>query len=454
MNIKKFRGYVCTKLVFYLKYSPIFDFKLFHMAEVNQGAQTQNQAQNGGTQPQAGKGLKMGKPLPALISDISIDPTLIDAANNLPSPNTPDSSAGASQSGTTTGTNGAAATQPPNGATNQPTGGQDKPKSQPTDLPGDDQVRKYLEAKGIKFDPNLSIEEQIKKLSQPATTPPPELTPEQKAKAEEALEQRILNSYIQSGGKVEDYVALKQITAVNLKDFSLAETKRELKKEGFTDDQIEQVIKERYYQFSDEEIEEYENEDEKNYAKKKRDFGSKKLEKKYAYVKTQAESVLKNLREAVLSQDAEVEQEKKFSSMVDEHSKKLPRKLTFQLGEVNGQALAPVDYDVEDSEINEVVETLKNPEKRQQFFYNTEGDLNLANVAEVMLRNKVLERAIVAAYQTGSTRAVEEVRKTFGGDPHSVGLTNGAGIASSTSTGKKGKLVSAGKPQVAVPQQK
>lgn len=279
---------------------------------------------------------------------------------------------------------------------------------------------------------------------------PVELTEEEKRKKDLELEDKILQQYRIQGGDVQNFVALKQIAQANLKEFSVAQLKKELRAEfpNNSDDQISQIIAERYYQFSDEEIDSLSDDDQKAIAKAKREYGSKKLSNRSSYLQKQAQDILKDLQDAVAEQDLQVAKETEFSSKVDESLSKMPRKLTFRLGELEGVEIPPVVYDVADSDFQNLADTLKDPVKRKQFFFNEDNSLRVENVAQVMLRNAILESAIKKTYLSATDRQVENFRKTFPHGPNDLGV-GGSGSAK----GRTGKLVAAGQPEVARPKQ-
>lgn len=314
----------------------------------------------------------------------------------------------------------------------------------------DDQLKNILKGKGIEFEGDF--EAMKNKLTTPAAAP--ELTAEQKVEQEKALNKRMLDLHIEQGGSPEQFVALQQIASMDLKQLSIASIKKEMRESGldFTDEQIDGIIKERYYQINPDELVKDEEEADEDF-KKKKDFitkkatlGSKRLENHSLHIKKNAEETLKDLRDAIAEKDAAELSEKQFSSKVDEFSKKVPRKITFELGEVLGQKLDPVTYDVTDSDITEVTNLLKDKAQREKFFFNEDKTLNLSKVMDVMLQNKYLQSAIKASYLEGGNRQVEIFKKTFPGTAFDVGV-GGETANANNKKGTPGKLVSAGKPE-------
>lgn len=312
----------------------------------------------------------------------------------------------------------------------------------------DEQLEKVLQGKGIKFDGGL---EGLKSKLAPAVAEP---TPEEKEKAEAAFEKRLLDFYMENGGKAEDYVNLKKIAASDLKELSVTAIKAEMKKEGFDDAEIEVVLKERYYQLNpdelqiaqDETVEDFEKR--KELTKKKVSYGSKKLENRSSYIKKEAESVLGKIKQAIETKDLLDKKEVAFSAKVDEHLKTIPRKMKIDMGKVDNVDVAPVEIEIPESVFTQIAETLKDPAKRKQFFFNEDNSLNLSNVAQTMAKNAALEHAVKFSLLEGQDRQVKIFEKTFAArNAKDVGLGGGSG---STKTPKKGVLAGYGKPEVIV----
>lgn len=313
----------------------------------------------------------------------------------------------------------------------------------------DEQLKKVLEGRGIKIEGDF---ESLKnKLNAPA--PGAEKTPEQKAEEEKAFEKRMLDHFIANGGSLETFMNLKQVASMDLKELSAAQVKIELEKEGFTPEEINTVLKERYYQLNPEELAQGENETPEEFAarkalvEKKIAFGSKKLESKSAHIKKQAEEGLAGLRSAIETQDLLAAKEAEFVSRIDTVASKLPSKVTIELGKVNDQQQAPVEYEVKPEDVAELVSTLKDPAKRKNILFNEDNSMNLEAVANMMLRNKILEGAVKAGYIEGGNRQVEQFEKIFPGrTAKDIGV---GGAPSGTTLGRKGVFKEAGKPEYA-----
>lgn len=322
----------------------------------------------------------------------------------------------------------------------------------------DEQFKELLKGKGIELD-DKGIEGLKEKLK-PAASTAPEPTAEEKAAAEAALEKRMLDHFTSHGGTVENFVALKQIASADLKELSASEIRREMKANDFSEEEINIVLKERYYQINPEElVRDEDNETEEEFAARKKliekkiAYGSKKLESKSSHIKKSAEDALSNLRAAIQTEDLLKAEEVKHSTRVDELTATLPRKLSIELGEgPKGQKLPTVEIDVTDEIISEVNATLKNindAEKSKQFLYNTDNSFNLQNIAQVMIRNKILEAALQKTYlegdKVGAERQVAEFEKIFPG--RTAAAIGVGGNNSQSANARKGHIVSRGQPE-------
>lgn len=305
----------------------------------------------------------------------------------------------------------------------------------------DEQFKAFLEKKGISID---SIDALKEKLS-----PKDVISPEEKKKQELAFEKRLVDIFVEGGGTVEQFVAIKNIAEKPIKDLSLESVRSEYKEHGFTDEQIDTIIKERYYQVDDTELEAFEeDEDEdksrKELTKKLKEVFSSKLENKALYKQKQAQKILADLKEAADADNLAQEQEAQLSSKIDEHFKKIPRKVTFDLGESNGKAISPIEYEVSESDIAEVQAMLKDSTKRQQFLTNSDGDLNIPTLSEVLLQNKYLKKAVKTAYHEGGSRQAQIVDNIFPKNVYDIGI----GGASNKSKFVKGQVAGFGKIRV------
>lgn len=313
----------------------------------------------------------------------------------------------------------------------------------------DDQLKELLKGKGIEIDDKgfEGLREKLK--PQPAALAPEEI--EKKKLADEAaFEKRMLDLYQAGGGKVEDYVALKQIASADLKELSRSEAAREMREAGFSEEQIAAEISVRYYQIKLEELEKGEDETDEDFANRKKfiekkiAFGSKKLDSKSSYIKKQAEDALSTLRNAIKEQDLQKQEDAKHSQGVEEFFTKLPRKLTFELGKAtDGTVLSPFEETVPEEVITEVMSTLKDSEALNKFLYNEDKSLNLTNLSQLMIRNKLLEKALTTAHDKGGTRQVEIFEKMFPGRvAKDIGV---GGKTGGTDQKRPGVLVSRGK---------
>lgn len=292
--------------------------------------------------------------------------------------------------------------------------------------------------------PKQLSKEEIKALYDEAFPTTPVLTDEDKQKQADAFEKRMLDLYVDGGGKIEEFALLKQVASTDLTEITKTELTKELKTAGFNETEIAAIQKERYYQLEQAEIDEIDDPAEKALAQKKLDYGKSKLENKGKIVKENAVDFLNNLKEAVNQKDFFTQKESEFVSNVEAHFKEVPRKMTLELGKMDDIEIPPVEYEVPEDAIAKAQETLKNPASRKQLLFNTtDGSLNLKSIAELVLKAEMFDSAAKTMYLTGGHREVEKFEKIFPKNPNALGV----GGNNQANTGKPGKLVKAGPPE-------
>lgn len=300
-------------------------------------------------------------------------------------------------------------------------------------------------------DENVDVEAIKEKLKLTA----PEPTEEEKKKAKSEKEIRALKLFVEQGGTPEQFNELKSIATGDKIELSKKKALTEFISAGFTEKEANEMLRNQFYQIELDNIEQdFDNETEEEFEARKKElqkkveYGTKKLESYSSYEQTQAASILKGLEDAVESADLEAKEEAVISSNVDELLSKLPRKQTIELGKYNDVDLAPVEHEVSEDSIKQVSEILKDPAKRNNYFNNQDGTLNLPKLTEVLLNHIERNRAIKNALLEGQTRMTAEIRKTFPAtSPYELGIGGAP-----QKNNQKGAVTSAGKPQRVSPQ--
>ena len=289
--------------------------------------------------------------------------------------------------------------------------------------------------------------EQIKELYEKEFPDQIQLTPEQKKAAEDALDKKRLDWFVAHGGTVDSYAAMKVMATTDLTLMSEQELEKELKDAGFTEEEKKIIRAERYYQIEDEEIETLTDPKEKELAKKKKEFGTKKLQGKASHKQQLAVSFFTNIDKALAEQEAEAADEKELAQKVDSHFQTVQSKITLQMGKTAENVdIAPLEIDVPAEVITEVKNLLRDTEQRNKILYTEEGNLNIAFLSEILVRNKVLEAAANKSYLKGVSDNTAEFEKTFPiREASGIGLGN---LISGSGQGKTvSKVASAGKPK-------
>jgi hypothetical protein len=279
-------------------------------------------------------------------------------------------------------------------------------------------------------------------------------TEEQKAAKDLEFEKRMLDLYVEKGFNGEEFYAIKKAASADLTELSKAQLTSELKAKGFSDEAITEMQVERYYQINPDELLQGDEEEDKEYEARKElvrqkvAYGTEKLNSYGAKVQKNAKDILNTLKEAVLESDLQKQKDAEFIAKIDEVSKSLPRKMNVQLGKLNDEDLGSVDADVSESDIAEIVAQLKDPEQRNKLLYTGESstELNIDGIANLLLRNKSLEKIAREALLEGQTRQVEIFKKTFPvRNPNALGVGGSPVIPAKTGSGRQ--VASFGKSQ-------
>lgn len=321
--------------------------------------------------------------------------------------------------------------------------------SNPIEKPSftDEDFQAFLKERGIEgtFD-------DVKAKFQPQGT---ELTPEEIAAKETAMERRMLDMFLKGGGKVEDFTAVKQMLSADVAEVSKAQLHQELLTQGFDEDEAKAMAKQMFLQEDLENIEIGDDETEAEFDKrkaqleKKVQYGADKLANRSLHIKTTAEQIWSNLKKEVELEDSDAAREVTFSTEVDEVVKTLPKSISLSIGKVDNKDIDPIAYNVPEEIHQEVSALLKDKQKREEFFFDAKGNLNLQNLTDLLVRNKVLESASRETYIKGGTAQVKVFEQMF---PARSAQALGVGGNNGKPKTDKGAVASTGQPQRIRPQ--
>lgn len=328
----------------------------------------------------------------------------------------------------------------PEGSTGN-AGGTKSDSTPPAELT-EDQLKAFFEKQGIKYEGLDSLKTKLA-----AQTPEAELTPEQKEKLAQQKEKRILDEHLsRDKATVEQFTMFKQVIAADKKALGFEKEISDLVAEGFTKEKAETLAKERYFQFTDDEINAIEDKDEKADAIRQRDLGLKKLERKGAYIQKAAKDYLDILEQDVKEKDAEAKSMEIHTSNVEDAIKKFERKMKLELGQVKDQNVDPIDFEVPDSAITSTKELLSNRSDFEKKLLTKDGHINLEFLLPHFIKSFAMDSAVKEGYLVAQDRAINHIKTTFGSGIPELG-------GGQQQTGKPGseKIATYGKPKVGTP---
>ncbi len=286
----------------------------------------------------------------------------------------------------------------------------------------------FLESYNKRFGKDLKSIDELR-------PPAPEKTEEEIRAIQNSEDLMLTERFVKQGGTVGGFAALKQIAAADVKEFSLQDTKAELRTAGFAEDEIDEEIKRRYFLLSAEEKENLGEFDDE--MLKKNEYFSKKLENKSSYKIDQAKNLLAKLKSDYEAEKYEKEVDARISSTVEDYAAKFNRTVTLDLGESNGQKLNPVEYVIDEADITEIKETLANKAKRETQLYNQDGSENVTNLFDAFVWKKIAASVAKKSLLQGATEQVNFFNGTFPSNAQAVS----PGYVANTRTGQVGKAI-------------
>lgn len=306
-----------------------------------------------------------------------------------------------------------------------------------------EQVKEYLKSLNIGFDGDI---ETIKERLKPRTAEPSE---EEKLAAERAEEKSLLDLFVENGGNIDQFSAWKSIKAMGDSELAKSAALRELMELGLSREEADEEIAHRYRLNELDSIEQGEDEDDEAFEERKSkiqkrvEIGAKKLANKSAYIKQQADQFFNGLKDGVKAREEQKHNEEQYSSKIEEYFTKMPREITFELGERDGQKLDPIKFKVSNASITESKETLKDTAKRNQFFFNQDGTLNIENATKLLVAYNNQNEMSRVSFLEGETRNTQHFESIY---PSRTAYQLGVG-GTAAKNGGKGQVTGKGIPQ-------
>jgi hypothetical protein len=306
----------------------------------------------------------------------------------------------------------------------------------PPPPPSDDEILAMLKERGVEV---ASLED-----LKPKVVP----TPEEVNAVEVSKDRQLLEKHIErvknnpkvseseKANPIKAFTEIKEILKANPKDLKLALETQSILDAGYSQQEADVIIKSRYSLYTDDEIEEM-DEDEQERAKKSRDYFSKKLEEDGSPYIEKASNYLKALQDEI---DAEIyvkTVDAAIAASVVEKGKSFPRKVSFELKELGEKlGLKSIELDLDETAINESLAVLSNKESRESLLLNKDGsekaDYVFELLAQVKSIPKLIEQAVILAAKSQAdvlSRAMPNDLRTLFNNPIGDKTANGRKIS-------------------------
>lgn len=298
----------------------------------------------------------------------------------------------------------------------------------------EDAIKEYFKKQGIEYG---GVDDLKKKLT--AKEAAADLTDEQKKAAATAKEQRLLALHIGRGGTIEQFTSFQKQSTMEPGELGKLKLALDLKNAGFPEEKITSVIKKMHLDVSDEELAELSPEDQAE-IKKEREFGLSKLNSRGSIFKKMAADYLVDLERQATDEDTNKATKKQHASNVEAAFTAYQRKQKLEFGKVDDLEVPPVEFDIPETVISSVKDSIKDKAKWESQIYNKDGSVNLDYILPHLIKSEAYSIAAKTALLEGETRGAEKALKGFSPKPPALGGTNGG------EQGRKGQLTAAGAP--------
>jgi hypothetical protein len=250
--------------------------------------------------------------------------------------------------------------------------------------------------------------------------PPPPPTQEESAAKLKAEDDKLATQYLKSGKTVEEYASIKDILKADSKEIGLLKMKKDLKDSGFTDTEIEKALKQANFSYTEEELEDLDEEEKASYLKQKA-FGEKKLEARGQYLKDRAESIINSLKAEIAEEEQEKAKIEQHASTVEAAITAFEKKQSIKLGKFDDEELPNIDVNYSETVMKAVREDIIDPVKFENNFLKQDGNLNLDYFLPILAKAKAFDEGVKTGFLNGRSTTVEIFQKTYGGTPPKLG---------------------------------
>jgi hypothetical protein len=256
----------------------------------------------------------------------------------------------------------------------------------------------------------------------------PELTDEQKRRAEQDKKLKVQAAFVHSGkGTIDDYHRITQLA--NIKDPDLVKQNffqeaRELDS-SLKDDEIEEMFNDHYFietkegMFSD--------------AQKK--IGQKRLSRDATAIRDEQSRPLADVENALKMDEEAMTDAKKWEKNAIDFAATLPRTYRVPIERIGDKEMEDFIYNLSDDEYRDVTESLKDPAYLvKQIRDEKTGKTDLSKLYSLVLAKKILQTAIKASASEHYSKGVDSVTSLLHNNPD---LRNTGGSRETTDATKE-----------------
>lgn len=228
---------------------------------------------------------------------------------------------------------------------------------------------------------------------------------EQKKRREQQKEQKLLNTFLEKGGTMDDFYRLRKLKEVKDEDFMREKFHAQMREfnPDLDADEIDDVFNRQYFIGADGEYNEHEQK-----------YGRKRLTEEAQFLRTQESEPLSVVEHQMQLDEAASQSHKEWEKLVDTWSAQMPRKIDIPIGKMGDNDLGNFSYTLSEDEQRDMLQDLKNPNhllevvgEQKDGKFTKKTDLN--KLHDLLLWKRFAQKMIKAAASENYSKGIETV---------------------------------------------
>lgn len=254
--------------------------------------------------------------------------------------------------------------------------------------------------------PDLTMEQMLA-----AHNRQPELTDEQKQRAEQERKIKVQAAFVRSGkGTIDDYHRITQLATIKDPDLVKQNFFSEAREVDGTlkDDEIEDMFNDHYFIETKEGM----------FSEAQKKLGQKRLARDAKAIRDEESKPLVEVENALKMDEEAIADARGWERRATEFAANYPKTFTVPIGKIGDKEMGDFKYNLSDDEQRDFAESLKDPAfLMKQIRDEKTGKTDLGKLADFVLSKRILATAIKAAASEHYSKGVDSVASLLHNNP-------------------------------------